>query len=340
LAPLTVVPTPVNAVPDPTHHDGPGLFRNPWKIHNPRLAELWRFARESRRDTDPTRPGSFASTESKPAIPRAKADELSVTWVGHSTFLIQTGNRNVLTDPVWGKRASPVPIAGPRRYMPPGMPLTDLPPIDVVLVSHNHYDHLDARTVRRLSELHPDAEWLAPLGLERLLARLGATRITEADWWHQETVHGLTMTAVPAQHFSGRGFKRNQSLWCGWVVSDRHCTWYFVGDTGWFPEFGEVAKRTGPSDLIFMPIGAYEPRWFMAPVHVNPEEAVEAFRQLTQNNARPATMVAMHWGTFKLTTEPMNEPPIRTRTAWQEAGLADDCLWILAHGETRWFSPH
>jgi len=243
---------------------------------------------------------------------------------------------NVLTDPVWSERCSPVQFAGPRRYMPPGIRFDELPPIDLVLLSHDHYDHLDVRTVRRIVGTHSEARWLVPLGLASYLSGLGARYIAELDWWAETDVDGLRLSCTPAQHFSGRGMRRNVSLWCGWLATfgERRC--YFVGDTGRHPDFGALGSRLGPFDAIMMPIGAYDPRWFMAPVHLNPEEAVDSFIELTATSDRPCSMLAMHWGTFKLTDEPMTDPPERARAAWLERGLAPDRLWILRHGETRW----
>jgi len=206
--------------------------------------------------------------------------------------------------------------------MAPGIPFEDLPPIDLVLLSHDHYDHLDRETVRRIASAHPDARWLVPMGRVTFIEQLGAREIAELDWWAELALEGLVVTCVPAQHFSGRGTKRNGSLWCGWVVASATRKLYFVGDTGRHSSFTEI--------------GAYDPRWFMAPVHINPEEAVESFLELTAGSDRDCSMTAMHWGTFKLTDEPMTEPPIRTKVAWEQAGLDPRHLWIMRHGETRW----
>jgi N-acyl-phosphatidylethanolamine-hydrolysing phospholipase D len=291
------------------------------------------------------------------ATPRAAADAITATWVGHSTFLVQVGALNVLTDPVWGERASPLEWAGPKRWVRPGVPLADLPPIDVVVQSHDHYDHLDAGTVRRLAAEHGRARWVAPLGVGALLGSLGA-RTEELDWWQTTRVPlpggggALEITGVPAQHFSGRGLRdRDYTLWCGWalrVVVDAAAgaaarsaaapgrAVYFVGDTGLHPDFAQIGTRCGPFDLVLMPVGAYDPRWFMRPVHMAPEEAVAAYQTLraSGDGASRCVMGAMHWGTFKLTDEPMDEPPQRTRAAWAAAGLAPDELWIPQVGET------
>jgi N-acyl-phosphatidylethanolamine-hydrolysing phospholipase D len=324
----------------PDHHAPGGGFRNPWpNAGQPVFTGMlrWAMTRTVKPRIDRTKRGQFPKAEPSFASPRAGPTEVSLTWVGHATFLIQIAGLNVLTDPVWSERCSPVQFAGPRRYMPPGIPFEQLPPIDLVLQTHDHYDHLDDLTVRRLADEHPEALWFAPLRLGAWLTERGARVERELDWWESTECHGLEVTSIPAQHFSGRSFQRNQSLWCGWVVRGGHRNVYFVGDTGRHPAFGEIGSRAGPFDAVIAPIAAYDPRWFMAPVHIGPEEAVAAYRELTAsgNGGRRCPMVAMHWGTFKLTDEPMTEPPVRARAAWQQAGLPSDDLWILKHGETR-----
>jgi N-acyl-phosphatidylethanolamine-hydrolysing phospholipase D len=292
----------------------------------------------SPRAPDPPR-SVFARAQPSFAVPRAGPDRLAVTWVGHSTFLLQVGGLNVLTDPVWGERASPVPFAGPRRWTPPGVDFDALPPIDVVLQSHDHYDHLDAPTVRRLARRHRGAVWLAPLGLRRWLERRGVGSVLELDWWEEVRVgeSAARATCVPAQHFSGRWIAgRNATLWCGWALrTGRHAV-LFAGDTGHHPEFARIAERCGPFDLALLPVGAYAPRWFMRAVHCDPSDAVAAYTELTRGSAgRRCLLAAMHWGTFKLSDEPIEEPPRRLRAEWQAAGLDGEALWTPTHGETR-----
>ncbi|MFN0099952.1 MAG: MBL fold metallo-hydrolase [Gemmatimonadaceae bacterium] len=260
-----------------------------------------------------------------------------MTAIGHSTFLLQIGGLNILTDPVFGERASPLPFAGPRRRHPPGLALDALPPIDLVLQSHDHYDHLDDAAVRVIARTHPAATWCAPLGVAARLRERGVREIVERDWWDSARVGAATVTCVPAAHFSGRApYDRDRTLWSGWAVSIADRRIYFVGDSGFHPVFPEIGDRLGPCDMVFMPIGAYEPRWFMKPVHLDPDEALEAFDGLTRPYAAHETvMVAMHWGTFPLTDEPMDEPPRRTQAGWAARGWAADRLWILNPGETR-----
>jgi N-acyl-phosphatidylethanolamine-hydrolysing phospholipase D len=290
-----------------------------------------RTTRPRPKDPDPS---VFTRVRPSFVTPRAPASQLTVTWVGHASLLIQLGGMNVLTDPMWSERASPVQFAGPRRWVAPGIAFEDLPPLDVILQSHNHYDHLDDATVRRLARTHPAATWVVPLGLGAFVRTRGVRGdVVELDWWAERTIETLSVAATPAMHFSSRGVgDRGDTLWCGFALSEqagRRRRVYFAGDTGFHPEFGAIGERFGPFDVALLPIGAYEPRWFMRYLHMNPEEAVEAFRAV---NAR--IMVPIHWGTFKLTDEAMDEPPRRARAAWLGAGLPSDDYRQLAHGET------
>jgi len=287
-------------------------------------------------------PGHFPRVTPAYATPRAAPDRLTATWVGHSTVLLQVGGLNVLTDPMWSRRASPLWFAGPKRLTPPGVDFDALPPIDVVLQSHNHYDHLDSRTVRRIAKRYPDAQWFAPLGLPPKLRKWGVRKVAEHDWWqtaeHRQGAAAATIGCAPAQHFSARGLRdRNKTLWCGWTIETAGRRVYFAGDTGLHPEFATIADRFGPFDLVLLPVGAYEPRWFMRRVHMNPEDALEAYKALRGPYADvpSPTMLAIHWGTFRLTDEPADEPPVRMKRRWEEAGLNESILWVLKHGETR-----
>jgi len=256
--------------------------------------------------------------------------------VGHATTLLQLGSVNVLTDPVWSERASPVQWLGPRRLMSPGLDFDALPPLDVVLLSHNHYDHLDAGTVRRIASRFPETLWLCPLGLRELLHSYGVRTVVERDWWQTVDTATFNATCVPAQHFSARWIRdRNETLWCGWVIQADGVRVLFAGDTGLHPTFEEIGERLGPFDLVMLPIGAYEPRWFMRPVHMNPEDAVAAYQAVVNGTGAAPPCFAMHWGTFRLTDEPLEEPPARFAQRWREAGLPASANWTLAHGETR-----
>ena len=334
-----------------SHHRPNGGFRNPWPDGEPPgfgALLRWRLVDRLRAPIQPDPPrGSLPRHTPSIVAPRAAPGHRSVTWIGHATVLLQLGALNVLTDPMWGERASPVQWLGPRRLMPPGLEFDALPPIDIVLLSHNHYDHLDAPTVRRVARQFPDASWLCPLRLGELLRSLGVRHVNERDWWESIVVPAATgaeargafvATCTPARHFSARGLgDRGDTLWCGWAIATDGVSVYFAGDTALHPEFGAIAGAAGPFDLVMLPIGAYEPRWFMGSVHMNPEDAIEAYRALTAASAAPAPCLTLHWGTFRLTDEPVEEPPARFAARWREAGLPDDANWTLAIGETRRF---
>jgi N-acyl-phosphatidylethanolamine-hydrolysing phospholipase D len=300
---------------------------------------------DRRRDPPPRDPpaSSFPRATPNVASPHAAADELRVTWIGHSSLLVQLGTLNVLTDPVWARRVGPLGVFGPKRWVSPGLSLSALPPLDVVLLSHNHYDHFDRSAIGQIARAH-DPLWMSPLGVEVAIRGLGGKMRRELDWWQQHehrTASGedVQVTAVPAQHFSGRGVTdRNRTLWCGYVIRTKRHALFFAGDTALHPEFGAIAAALGPFDLVLMPIGAYEPRWFMRAVHMSADEAIVAHRAILEHHRadRPTPkFVPMHWGTFKLTDEPMDEPPRKARAAWDAAGLPPEDFWLLRHGETR-----
>ena len=318
-----------------------GSFRNPWP--DSELAgwrDVLRFLTGSRlRARAPAPPrGSFPTAIPAIAYPRAGETDFTATWIGHSTVLLQIGGRNLLTDPVFSQRAFPVQWAGPRRLMDPALPIEALPPLDVVLLSHNHYDHLDKPAVKALVRAHPRATWIVPLGVAAYVRAWGAREIVELDWWERAEVGTLRVTATPARHFSGRSpGDRNKSLWCGFALEMEGRRAYFAGDTAYHPEFGEIGARCGPFDFVMIPIGAYDPRWFMHVVHVDPEEAVQIYRDLVAPHAGSALplLLGIHWGTFRLTEEPMDEPPRRALARWRAVGLDEDRLWIARFGETR-----
>jgi L-ascorbate metabolism protein UlaG (beta-lactamase superfamily) len=271
------------------------------------------------KDGDP----SFVPPRRAPDLSLIASAAPSLTWIGHATFAMRLGGQWIATDPVWSERLAVI-----RRKSPPGVELEALPPFDIVTVSHNHYDHLDAPTIRRIG---PRPLYVTPLGNGRWLKDAGAERVVELDWWQSHAVNGLELTLVPARHWSMRApWNRNAALWGGFVYRSRQGTAYHSGDTALFDGFAEIAKRCGPIDWAMLPIGAYEPRWFMQPQHMNPEDAGEAFLQLQARQ-----LCAMHWGTFKLTDEPLAEPPTRIRSFFGERGLADDRLWIFDIGQTR-----
>ena len=271
---------------EPLHHGSTDFFR--WISHRERGP--WR---------------DFTDTPRGPRPPeRVGEGRLRVTFINHSTVLIQMDGLNILTDPVWSERVSPVSFAGPRRHRPPGILFSDLPPIDAVLVSHNHYDHMDLPTLRRLaSSRHPRV--FAGLGNASFLEKHGVPRSQDLDWWDSVALSpGVTLTAVPARHFSSRSvFDGNRTLWCGWVLTGPSGSIYFAGDTGWGSHFQMIRDRFPNLRLAFLPIGAYRPRWFMSQAHIDPEEAVRA-----QELLGAATAVAIHFGTFAQADDGETEP--------------------------------
>jgi N-acyl-phosphatidylethanolamine-hydrolysing phospholipase D len=325
----------------PPHHAPDGGFRNPWPDSEPRgWRDVLRWTMQRRRQELAPTParGSFPTATPSISRPHADAGELAATWIGHSTVLLQVGGLNILTDPVFSQRAFPVQWAGPRRIMDPAMSIDALPPLDIVLLSHTHYDHLDRRAVRRIAAAHPQATWIVPLGVGAYIRGWGVREIRELDWWQEARVHDVRVTATPARHFSARRFgDRNRTLWCGFAfeVADRRV--FFAADTAYHPEFGDVAARCGPFDLVMIPIGAYDPRWFMHVVHVDPDEAVRIYQDLiAAHPGKPhPLMLGIHWGTFRLTDEAMDEPPRRAAERWSALGLLDDRLWVARFGETR-----
>lgn len=273
----------------------------------------------------------FVLHKPDPTLLAAPAPAPRLTWIGHSTFLLQYRHWNVLTDPVFSERCSPVQFAGPKRAVPPALDIEALPPINAVLVSHNHYDHLDRASVKQLHTRFGDQiVWYVPSGVAQWLHQLGIRNIRELGWWQSVEEGECEAFCLPAQHFSGRGINdRNRSLWCSWRVHFGDFSCYFAGDTGYAaPLFQDIGALFGAVDLALLPIGAYEPRWFMSPVHINPAEAVAIHQDI---HARQS--VAMHWGTFVLTDEPMDAPPRALAEARRNSGLTDECFRVLEHGD-------
>ena len=253
-----------------------------------------------------------------------------LTWLGHSSFLLRLGGRSILLDPFLSGYATSVPPFGPKRYTPPGLPVEKLPRIDLLVISHNHYDHLDAATLEAL----PDKDRIPviiPLKLKQFIADLGFSDVTELDWSDSKKAGPITVTAIPAVHFSSRSlFDRNETLWTGYSISDGHTKVYFSGDTGYHSIFKDLGRRYGPFDLRLVPIGAYKRASNLKSTHTTPEEAVRLGRDLGVR-----TLVPMHWGAIVLSYEPPFEPPVRFLKAGLAAGYSEDRLWKMAVGETR-----
>jgi L-ascorbate metabolism protein UlaG (beta-lactamase superfamily) len=291
------------------------------------LRDVWRWRQQARPAPWPL----VVSDPRQPAPPSRVADgEIAVTFLGHATFLVRFGSVGILTDPVFTPHAGPLGRLGPRRVRPPAFAIEELPDVRVVLVSHNHYDHLQPRSLRALEKRFAP-QFVTGLGLGPFLRARGLKRAIELDWWQRtEGPGGTRITYVPAQHFSRRGLRdTNRSLWGGFVIEHGGRSVYYAADSAYCPHFAEIGRKFPALDVALMPIGAYEPRWFMQIVHVNPAESVRAFRDLGAKHA-----VAMHFGTFQLTDEGIDEPVAALRKELvkpENAGLA---FHVPAHGET------
>lgn len=283
----------------------------------------WKLVEPFRPGRPPREPKHFTVPRREPDLPLVQSWHPSITWIGHASFLLTLGGARICIDPVFAQRIGPQ-----KRLSPPGINLSELPKIDIVIITHNHHDHLDSWTIKRLGN---NPIYIAPTGNGTTLKRLGAKEVRELEWWQKTTVGDLAITIVPARHWSMRTpWDRNESLWGGCLIQSADGTAYHSGDTAFFDGFEEIGERAGTIDWAMLPIGAYEPRWFMEPQHMCPEEAIRAYKMLRARN-----FLAMHWGTFRLTDEPTGEPPERTRKAWGERSSDTQRLWIFDVGETR-----
>ncbi|CDR35143.1 MBL fold metallo-hydrolase [Criblamydia sequanensis] len=301
-------------------------FKNPF-IEDTKKT-LWRFLkwRFTRRENN----NGFEE------IPAVKIDleaiyhpiyENQVLWIGHSTLLIQCEGINILTDPVFSNRCSPLAFAGPKRLVKPALSLKELPKIDYVLISHNHYDHLDEKTVKFLGN---NPKWLIPLGLKKWFLKRHITNLVELDWWQSYKTKRIEFFCLPAQHWSKRRIRDDfKTLWASWAIFRKDHRFWFAGDTGYNPyQFKEIGRRLGPFDFSAIPIGGYQPRWFMRKYHINPEEAVRIHLEVQSKLS-----LGIHWGTFKLTDEPILEPPLELEKARKKWHLRKKDFVTLPVGE-------
>eukprot|EP01138_Halocafeteria_seosinensis_P001771 gb/GECG01001814.1/.p1 GENE.gb/GECG01001814.1/~~gb/GECG01001814.1/.p1 ORF type:complete len:474 (+),score=47.83 gb/GECG01001814.1/:1-1422(+) len=334
-------------------------FCNPWPSYrHPSLWDVAKMLFTMRTSAVPRIPQPSVERMDWDRIRSPPSSHIQATWLGHASFLVQQEGLNILTDPVFCDRASPLQWIGPQRYTPLPFRIEELPSIDYVLISHNHYDHLDSYSVKALIERSggDKIRWIVPLKLKSTVVSLGVNpkQVTELDWWEScfaETPLGgksLRIVGVPAQHQTNRHvFDRMSTLWCGYAIIGSQERFYFSGDTGYrylpegdayseeeetasrCPAFREIGDELGPFDLCCIPIGAYNPRWFMSAVHVSPEDAVELFKDLRAKRA-----LAMHWGTFVLTGEPVDEPPKRLYDAMVKKELNPEDFVAVKHGAT------
>ena len=316
----------------PAHHTPSGFQNNhlPPERMTKDFSKLWRRFW----DRVPQQPASLKQIRPRIEFLRNNRTETTLTWLGHSTFLWQHNGINLITDPHLSQRASPVDFIGPKRINPPSIELDELPLIDFVIISHNHYDHLDRKSVLALAKQQREKPpcFLVPLGLKRWFEDIGISEnVIELDWWQSEKIGQLNFTAVPVQHWSKRGlFDTNKTLWAGWVVKSPQQKLFFAGDTGYSKDFEEIGKRYGPMDLSLIPIGAYAPRWFMKDMHVNPEEAVKIHLDVKSRQS-----IGMHWGTFlNLTEEPLLEPPKLLLQELEKRKINPLDFRVLEHGQT------
>jgi N-acyl-phosphatidylethanolamine-hydrolysing phospholipase D len=339
--------------PQKTHHTPSGFKNNDIASVNKPLGELLRWQFEAWRDGLPKPPSAPVPTQAPDLdFIRANRSQTAVTWIGHASTLVQANGLNVLTDPIFSERAFPVQFAGPKRAQPPGVVLADLPPIDVVIISHNHYDHLDRLSVFALDQRaksarqQPGTLFLVPLGLKAWFAGIGIDNVVELDWWQKHSVRGTDFYLVPVQHWSARSFSdRSETLWGGWAVMGPQTQWYFSGDAGYSKDFArtydffathrhllpgsQATPKPALFDFALLAVGAYEPRWFMKEQHINPAEAVQAHRDVGARRS-----IGVHWGTFNLTDEPLDQPPRDLAAARRAAGVPDDEFVVLKIGET------
>ena len=312
----------------PAHHMPDGTFVNTdGQAISKSFTDLlrWRWSR-----TEPS-PQHFDVIHPDPDV-IANPATTQITWLGHSAFLLQVEGKNILTDPHFSKRASPLSFAGPKRIVAPPLNIDELPHIHAVVISHNHYDHLDEESLTELYERQKNAPplFLVPLGLKEELLSYDITNVVEMDWWESHDHEGMTLTALPVKHWSQRTFfDRNKSLWAGWLVDIEDFRFFHAGDSGYSDDFIKIGEDYPGIDLATIPIGAYDPRWFMKDAHMSPEEAVQTFIDLKAEKA-----IGMHWGTFILTDEEMDEPPVRLAEALKEKGIEKSDFSVMGHGES------
>ena len=305
-----------------------GIFNNNFIDHNGSFKDVWKWRKEAKK-LDPI---SFPLIKNDPQFLKENKTKKTLTWIGHASFLLQIDGVNILTDPHLTKRASPVSFAGPKRTTPPGLNFEDIPIIDIIIISHNHYDHLDRETIYQIirKQKNNQPTIYVPLKLKNLLRSFGATNVKELGWWDSTKFKNLKIHSVPTQHWSNRSFNTNKTLWCGWVIEGSNFKTFFCGDTGYSKDFINIKEKFNYMDLSLIPIGAYAPRWFMKDHHCNVEEAIQIHKDIKSKYS-----IAMHWGTFQLTDEPMEEPPKLLKSLSSKKNLSNNEFITMEHGETK-----
>lgn len=317
------------------HHTSSG-FKNIYYEDNKGFWEFmkWKWSQSSKEI-----PGvddyDFTIDKTHHEFIKTNTEKPTLTWIGHATFLIQFAGLNILTDPQFSQRASPLSWAGPQRVIEPAIAIKNLPDIDVAIISHDHYDSLDLETVIALAKHNSQRAltFIVPLGMKAWFddLELASIEVVELDWGQSHNINNVRFIAEPSQHWGKRTlFDAFERLWASWVIEGNDKKIFFAGDTGYAPHFKEIGQKYGQFELALIPIGAYEPRWFMKPYHVNPEESVKLHQDL---NAKYS--VAMHWGTFILTDEPLDEPPVKLKEALTKYNIPEGSFEVYQHGETR-----
>jgi N-acyl-phosphatidylethanolamine-hydrolysing phospholipase D len=339
------------------HHTPTGFVNNYGPAGGKPLSELLKWQWEAFKSGDPKPPSQayagYSFHTMKPLLAQlsencmdpvlkkaGRCKEISITWISHATVLVQMGGINILTDPHFSERTFAVQFLGPKRKVPLSVTLAELPRIDLVVISHNHYDHLDTDTVKALqAQAGGPPLFAVPLGIDLWFKDLGITNVERFDWWNTKSLLGVDIHFVPAQHWSSRSpFDTNATLWGGWVIkekangTDLGRSLYFAGDTGISKDFQDIGARFNGFDFSLIPVGAYEPRWFMKDQHVNPEEAVQIHRDV-----KSKWSLGVHWGTFELTDEALDQPLVDLPNALDKAGVQKSDFVMFKHGESRFF---
>lgn len=309
-------------------HRGKTQFYN--NYDNSPKANFWKWQWERLTHKKPVEPEfKPEAVKTDVAFLQGNQSENTLTWIGHSSALLQIEGVNILLDPVFSDRVSPVSFMGPKRLVALPFALQELPRIDVVLVSHNHYDHMDLPTLRQLAQRDSQTLFLVPLGNQKMLQSENIKNVKEFDWWESVRAKDVTLTFTPAQHWTARGlFDNDETLWGGWHLQGKGLSVLYTGDTGYSQDFSDIRQHLGAVDLALIPIGAYEPRWFMKKQHVNPEEALFIHRDLEAKLS-----IGMHWGTFRLADEFMQAPYDDMQTAIQSHPEIKGVFRVMKHGE-------